>query len=143
MIRSGRHPHEAALLVVFAVAGISGLLAPDRTSNQVLKTLSAPGLYVFFGVLAVGSLLALVGTFTKGLKGPTIELFGLAILTLELLGYGVAIFGAVGPRGLLSALLPIGVAAANTVRIWQIVGEVKAVRAAAVVTRTERHVEGP
>lgn len=142
MIRSGRHPHEVAFLGVFAIAGIAGLVAPHRTSNAVLQSLPAWGLTVFYLVLAVGSLLALAGVLMPGLKGPLIELYGLLILSGELLGYGVAILGYAGPRALLSALLPIGIGIANVIRMRQITREVREARAGAKATRTERHVEG-
>lgn len=141
VIRSGRHPHEVLFLVFIAVAGLSGLLAPDRTANALLKSLPPLGLAMFYGVFAVGSLLALAGAYTKGLKGPVIESFGLGIITAEIVGYGVAVFAYAGGKGILSALFPICMGIANVWRMWQVRGEYKAARAAQAVMG--RPAEGP
>jgi len=125
-------------LAVFALAGITGLLAPGRTANTVLRSLPEPGLYVFYAVFAIGSVLALFGVFTKGLKGPVIEIYGLSIITLELVGYGIAVFGFAGPSGILSALFPICMSFANIWRIVQVTKEMKAARIGDALVRAKR-----
>lgn len=128
MIRSGRHPHEVMFLVTFALSGISGLFGPERTANSVLRALPLVGLYVFYGVFTVGCLLALAGVFTKGLKGPVIEMYGLGVLSLQLFGYGLAVFGFAGEKGALSGLFPICMALANAWRMSQVWGDIKKAR---------------
>lgn len=140
VIRSGRHPHEVMFLVYVAIAGLSGLAATESTTNVVLKALTPLGLAVFFGVFAVGSLLALFGAYSKGLKGPVIEAFGLGITTAELLGYGVAVFVYADTKGLLSGLFPLCMGIANVWRMLQVRGEYKAARAAQAVM--DRPAEG-
>jgi len=130
VIRSGRHPHEVMFLVFVAIVGLSGLLIPDRTANAVLKGLSPTGLVLFYGVFAIGSILALLGAYSKGLKGPVVEAFGLGIMTAELLGYGWAVFEYAGIKGLLSSLFPLCMGVANVWRMLQVRGEYKAAKAA-------------
>lgn len=141
MIRSGRHPHEVMFLVFVAIVGLGGLIAPSSTANVILKELSPVGLAVFYGVFAIGSLLALFGAYSKGLKGPVIEAFGLGIMTAELLGYGAAVFGFAGVKGILSSLFPLCMGVANVWRMLQVRGEYKAARLAQVLM--DRPAEGP
>ena len=125
MIRSGRHPHEVMFLVFVAIVGVGGLLAPGKTANVVLKSLPPVFLGLFYGVFAVGSILALCGAYSKGMKGPVIEAFGLGIMTAELLGYGVAahegqLFGWANQLlGLIAALGLFLTAASGAVMWWR------------------------
>lgn len=141
VIRSGRHPHEVMFLVFVAIVGLGGLIAPESTANVVLKELSTIGLVLFYAVFAVGSLLALSGAYSKGIKGPVIEAFGLGIMTAELLGYGTAVFAYAGFKGLLSSLFPLCMGVANVWRMLQVRGEYKAAKAAIALT-SDRSVEG-
>jgi hypothetical protein len=130
-------------LAVFALAGISGLLAPGRTANTVLRSLPVAGLYVFYAVFAIGSILALGGVFAKGIKGPVIEIYGLGIITFELVGYGVAVFGFAGATGIMSALFPICMSLANIWRIVQVAKEMKAARIGDALVRAKRRMRKP
>lgn len=129
MIRSGRHPHEVMFLASIAFAGVGGVVNRERSANAVLKDLSPTVLTVFYGVLALGTLLALVGVFTKGQKGPVLEWFGLGIFTLELLAYGIAVFDYAGWRGLIGAGFAVGMALGNVWRMTQVWSDIKRARA--------------
>lgn len=141
MIRSGRHPHEVMFLVSLSIVGVAGLIASNETANRVLKALPPLALVLFYAVLAVGTLLALFGVFTKGLKGPVIESFGLGVFALQLLSYGFAVMAFAGWGGLLSATFPVCMGIANVWRVVQIVGEIRAARVGLVLA--PRQAEGP
>ncbi len=136
VIRSGRHPHEALFLVFVAIAGLSGLFAPGETANSLLRQMPPVALALFYAVLATGSLTALIGAYSRGMKGPVIEAYGLGIITFELFGYGVAVFAYAGLSGLFSALFPLCMAAANVWRMFQVRGEYKAAKAFALAGRS-------
>lgn len=140
VIRSGRHPHEVMFLVFVAIVGVGGLLAPGKTANVVLKSLPPVFLGLFYGVFAVGSILALCGAYSKGMKGPVIEAFGLGIMTAELLGYGVAALIFAGTTATFGALFPLCMGVANIWRMLQVRGEYKA---AAALAALKRPAEGP
>ncbi len=129
-------------LALIAIAGLSGLLAPGKTANTVLRSLPPIALVIFYAVFAIGSILALVGAYSIGIIGPVIEAYGLGILTFEMFGYGVAVFAFAGVAGSLSALFPLCMGIANVWRIVQVRGEYKAARAAAVLV-ADRSAEGP
>ncbi|GAA3877703.1 hypothetical protein GCM10022243_48050 [Saccharothrix violaceirubra] len=128
VIPSGRHPHEILLMAVFVLAGVAGLIAPRRFSGQTLQALPHSTLLLFYGVLAAGGLLALVGVFLPGLRGPTVEMYGLTLLAVVLIGYGAAVWWAFGARGFFFALITIGIGAANVWRAAQINASIAAAR---------------
>ena len=136
VIRSGRQPHEVMFLVFVAIVGVGGLLAPGKTANVVLKSLPPVFLILFYGVFAVGSTLALCGAYSKGMKGPVIEAFGLGIMTAELLGYGIAVLVFAGITAIMGSLFPLCMGIANVWRMLQVRGEYKAAAALAALKRS-------
>lgn len=128
-------------MAVFAIAGTAGLLAPDRVTRpgSLLADLPHMSSVLFYAVLLVGSAITIVGTLTWGLAGPLIERFGLGILAIELIGYGVALFGLYRLEALFFALITVGVGAANVWRMFQVSKEIKQVKAGAAATYTQRH----
>jgi hypothetical protein len=140
VIRSGRHPHEVMFLVFVAIVGVGGLSAPGKTANSLLRDLPSVFLLLFYGVFAVGSVLALCGAYSKGMKGPVIEAFGLGIMTAELLGYGIAVFVFAGVTAIIGALFPLCMGIANVWRMLQVRGEFRAARAA-IALAADRPVE--
>jgi hypothetical protein len=141
VIRSGRHPHEVMFLVFVAIVGTSGLLAPGKTANVVLKDLHPVFLILFYGVFAVGSILALAGAHSKGMKGPVIEAYGLGILTFEMFGYGIAVFAFAGITAIIGALFPLCMGIGNVWRMLQVRGEFKAAKAAIALAAADRPAE--
>lgn len=141
VIRSGRHPHEALLMAVFAVAGTAGLLATDQVTRpgSLLSELPRISVLTFYAVLLVGSVVTIAGTFTRGLSGPIIERFGLGILAIELIGYGVALFGLYLLQALFFALITVGIGAANVWRMVQVTKEIHQAKSGAAATHTQRH----
>lgn len=140
VIRSGRHPHEVMFLVFVAIVGMSGLIAPGKTANVILRNLPPVFLALFYGVFAVGSILALCGAYSKGMKGPVIEAFGLGIMTADLLGYGIAVFVFAGVTAIIGASFPLCMGVANIWRMLQVRSEYKAATALAALKRSA---EGP
>lgn len=135
MIRSGRHPHEVVILSVFALASVAGVAAPYRVSGQTLLALPPFSLYLFYIVLGAGSFLSLVGVFLRGIKGPVVEMYGLGVLSLNLAGYGVAIWGLLGSSGTFFGLLTVGIALGNVWRIVQVFRELKLARVGEAAAR--------
>lgn len=127
-----RHPHEVALLLVCLLSGIAGLLAPAGATSATLGRLPGIWLYAWYVVLVIGSALAIAGVFIRGMVGHLIERAGLFVLLAELAGYGIALFGIAGTRALFFALMCLGIAAANFVRIRQINRDLKEVQDEAV-----------
>lgn len=128
-------------MAVFAIAGAAGLLVTDEVTrpDSLLADLPRVSLLLFYAVLLVGSVVTIVGTFTRGLAGPIIERFGLGILAIELIGYGVALFGLYLLDALFFALITVGVGAANVWRMIQIGKEIKQAKSGAAATYTQRH----
>lgn len=137
VVRSGKQPHEVWLMVVFAIVGVVGLFDPAGSANRIIRELPTWGIFTFYGCLAVGSIATLYGVFTKGIKGPIIEMMGLASLSFQLFGYGIAVWSLFGLPGLLSAILPFGVGVANIARIRQILKELRAAEIGRAATRVE------
>lgn len=127
-----KHPHEVALLLVCLLSGIAGLIAPAHASSSLLGQLPELWLYAWNVVLIVGSALAVAGVFTQGMVGHLVERAGLFVLLTVLTGYGVALFGIAGLRATFFALMCLGVAGANYVRIRQINRDLKEVHDEAV-----------
>jgi hypothetical protein len=135
-IRSGRSPHELALLIPCFIVGIAGLTVPGRVSTTTLSALPLHWLYVWYGGLVLGSAVALTGLMMGSILGMLIERVGLIVLSGQLLGYGIAITVLFGLRGIQFGLLVGAFAVANLWRAHQIRRESVSVRAAAVLTRS-------
>ncbi|GLW91781.1 hypothetical protein [Actinokineospora globicatena] len=138
MIRSGRNPHEVALLAAAFVLGLAGLTAFGQVATTTVRALPDPFGHVLYGGLAVGALVSLVGVFLAGYIGPLLERAGLIGLALLCAGYAVTILGLFGGRGLSFALFMLAFAAANLVRARQIGRELDEMQAVEVLVRGDR-----
>lgn len=137
--RGGRHPHEAALLVVCVLSGVAGLLAFERIASPTVRTLPVVVAYMWFATMAVGGLITLTGLFLplSGIKGPLVERSGLLILAAIWYGYGLVVLASAGLQGLVFCLVVSGFATANMVRaLVGIPADIKAMVAAAALTHT-------
>lgn len=139
-IRSGRHPHEVALLAAAFLMGVAGVVIFDTVASTTVRALPQPWGHVMYGVLAIGSAIALTGVFWPGIAGAVIERAGLVALVGASLGYAVAIFAINGPRGLAFTTFLTAFALANVFRAVQISKEITEMQAAAVILRDG---EGP
>lgn len=128
-------------MVVFAISGAAGLIAPDKVTREgsLLADLPDASMLLFYAVLLAGSVVTMIGALTRGLTGPIFERFGLAILAIELIGYGIALFGLYGLDALFFSLLTVGIGGANVWRMFQVCREIREVKAGAVATHTQRH----
>lgn len=133
VIKSGRHPLAVTLLVFCAVSGVSNLLAYSKSATNVLRALPPAFGLVFYGLLALGSAVALVGVFWPGLTGPHLERSGLLMLTGVFSAYAVLVIP-LGLRALFFSLLLFGFALGNFLRVLQIGRDLKRIRAAAAYT---------
>ncbi len=127
-VRSGRHPHEIALLVMSVVIGVLGLVFPGGVSPAPQGTLPGRILYAFFIGLIIAGATSLFGALRDSLSGLLWERFGLSMLTCLYLAYAVAVLTYTGSRGLTTALFVGSMAVASLVRVVQIVRDIKTVK---------------
>lgn len=131
ILRSGRHPHEIALLVLSVVIGFTGLIfESDRLSPGISNAF--PGLlqsYFYFG-LVLGGAVALFGALRINITGLLLERAGLIFLSAVYLAYGISVLSNSGTRGLIPALFGIAMSVASIVRVVQIQRDVKQARKA-------------
>lgn len=111
-------PHKVFLLVVCALGGIIGLFSPSSISSSIDAAIPGPLYVVWFGGLAVTSILGLYGTMKGTLRGLLWERVALLTQAVLLVAFAVAIVGANGHYGLGSLLFYGGFAAANVYRAW-------------------------
>lgn len=124
-----RNPYEVILLLVFAVQGVAGLVAPTRTSSNTLLTMPTSLLYVWHTALLVSGAVALAGVFAPGLTGHILERTGLTINLLQLAGYGIVLLGLFQWRALFFGAMCLGLAYASLWRIRQINKDLRRLRA--------------
>ena len=137
MNRSGRHPHEVALLFVCVLYGVVGLCAYDRVATTTVDRLGEPIGYAWFAAMTAGGLIALLGLFYPfgGIKGLLVEQGALLILAAIWFGYALAVVATSGVRGTGFFLVVAGFGTANVYRaLKQIPAQAKLIAAAAAVT---------
>jgi hypothetical protein len=133
VIRSGRHPHEVALLVACVLLGLAGLVAYGKVATTTIRGLPEPLGYLLYAGLLAGGVVALAGSFMPGLAGPLIERIGLASLGLLCVAYAVAVLAFFPTRGLSFAVFMLAFTAANVFRMRQISRELTELQAVEVV----------
>lgn len=140
VIKKDLKAHKILIHLILLIAGVTGLIVPARVSGTTLATLPLPSLYLFYGVLTVGGAGVLIGSFLRDLQGRLLLIYSLAIIALNLTGYGIAILGVLGIRGFFFGLLTIGIAAANLISIWQTWREIRAYQIGQqeIITRPDR-----
>lgn len=141
IIKSGRHPLAVTLLAFCVVSGVGGVVTYGRSASTVLRTFPEPLGRIYYSVLALGSVLAIVGIFWRGFGGPRLEKSGLWMLAGLFTSYGVMAITVAGWRALFFALLLFGFALGSLLRIIQIRRELKKVIAAAVHTNATDQLE--
>lgn len=131
-LRTGNEPFQAAILVAFALWGLTSLATLHRVSTSTTRTLPTWGIYLFFAGLAVSSITALVGivyqVWRKEFIGFYIERAGLVALAGLCVAYSVWALAASGARAVAFALILTAIGAASLVRIRQIGSDLRQVR---------------
>lgn len=130
-VRTGKHPHEVALLVAAFLMGTVGLLFFNTVATTTTRALPFPFGHILYGGLAIGSGVALVGVFWSKLTGALVERVGLYSLAGLSLGYAALIVANSGARGAGFGVFMAAFAIANLIRARQInreIGELVAVR---------------
>jgi hypothetical protein len=142
-IRSGKHPHEVALLFAAFLGGACGLLLFSTLASTTVRALPVPFGHVLYAGLAVGSGVALVGVFLRGMRGARTESIGLWFMSGHCVAYAVGIFVASGARGSLVAGFMVALAVANLIRAVQIGSEIEQMEAARIVLGVGDRENGP
>ena len=120
-------------MTVAALIGASRLLAP--TSGTLERALPDALVYGWYGLLASGSAIALVGVFWREpLAGLLIERSGLSALSASCLVYTFALIWVGGGNAVAAAGFVLGFAGASVVRAVDIGRILVRIRALAVAT---------
>lgn len=128
VIKSGRHPLAVSLLGFLAASGLSGLATYSHSASGTIRSLPHPLGVVFYGALAAGSVIAIVGVFMRGLLGPLLERTGLWTLSGFLSSYALLALVRVGWPALFVALLLFGLSVGSFLRAVQIGRELNQIR---------------
>lgn len=130
-VRTGGEPFQTAILIAFALWGLTSLATLHNVTNPTTRTLPTWGLYLFFAGLTVSSGTTLVGvvwqTWLKEFIGFYIERAGLVALAGLCGAYSVWALAASGARAIAFALILTGIGVASLVRIRQIRTDLKQV----------------
>jgi hypothetical protein len=131
-VKTGNEPFQTAILVAFALWGVTSLATLHKVSTNTTRTLPTWGIYLFFIGLTVGSVTALVGvvyqTWLKDLLGFYIERAGLVALAGLCVAYSVWALAASGARAIAFALILTAIGGASLVRIRRIKTDLRQVR---------------
>lgn len=119
VVRGGRDPFEVMFLIACVLAGISGLIFGASSPNLAVALPGDTQTYWFAGVL-VGSVLGLVGAFSKPPTGLVIERVGLALLSGLCGAYGVSIILNSANGALVGMFVTLAFGVASLIRVWQI-----------------------
>lgn len=142
VVKTGRQPHEVALLIGCLLFGLAGTIAFDAVAVTSLRALPEAFGQVFFVLLAVGAAVPLVGIFKPGLEGPLIERIGLWVLTIQNVFFAAAVAVTSWPRGFGFIVMMTMLAVANVVRALQIPRQLRRIAAAAAVSGSVDQLEG-
>lgn len=124
-VRTGKQPHEVAILIISIVIGVVGSFGPERISNAIAETFTPPWAAVFWAGLAVFGAVALWGVFAPKIEGLLTERIGLIALALFYAAFAGTIMLYSGKSGLLSTALPLAFCAGNIGRAIQIRKDLK------------------
>jgi len=119
ILRSGRNPFEAYLLVACVLSGLAGLLTAEAQSS-IVSTLPRWEAVAWYGGLVAGGGVCLVGVALHGLKSLLVERIGLLMLAAFAVLYSGAVLVEAGPRGTFVGLFVAAFAAACVGRFVQI-----------------------
>lgn len=137
-IRTGKHPHEVALLSATMFLGFAGLFFYPVLATPTARALPPPFGHILYAGLGVGSLIALVGVFWGSLTGALVERVGLFSLSLHAIAYTAAIAANSGIKGLNFAAFMTAFATANLIRSYQIAREIDQMEAARILLLAPR-----
>lgn len=115
---TGRHPHEVFTTVFVMLVGVVGLFQP--VSPAITLAFTEAGATAFYLGLILSGAIVLVGIWLPRIEGPLLERIGLAVSTLFLIGYVIAVVSNSGTRGAMAVAFPLGLIAAKVARIYQI-----------------------
>lgn len=132
-IRSGRHPHEVAMLGAAFLIGVVGLAFFNQVATALVRALPHPFGHILYGGLAAGAAIALAGVFRRGILPALLERSGLTALAVFLLIYAVAVVVNSGLRGLAFSVFVGAFSLANLIRVRQIGREIDEYQAARVI----------
>lgn len=131
-VKTGDEPFQTAILVAFALWGLTSLATLHSVSTSTTRTLPTWGIYLFFAGLAVSSVTALVGivyqVWRKEFVGFYVERAGLVALTGLCGAYSVWALAASGARAIAFALILTAIGTASLVRIRRIRADLRQVR---------------
>lgn len=131
-VRTGGEPFQTAILIAFALWGLTSLATLHNVTNTTTRTLPTWGLYLFFAGLTVSSGITLVGvvwqTWLKEFIGFYIERAGLVALAGLCGAYSVWALAASGARAIAFALILTAIGTASLVRIRRIRTDLRRVR---------------
>jgi hypothetical protein len=125
LIRSGRNPFEVLMLSACVASGVVGLAEPQSASGVITAALPHWESVCWYGGLAAGGVVGIIGVFSRGVTSLLIERVGIVMLTFLTLAYSMAIITQVGLRGALPALFTGLFAIACAVRFVYITTDLK------------------
>lgn len=114
-LASSRHPFQLFLLVLSIVSGIPLLLGIERGPATIESLLPDGMVYMWGLLLTVGSATALIGSLMSNrINGILVEQWGLLVVAVTTIFYGVGILLVVGRTGIQPAaiILAFGLACA-------------------------------
>lgn len=120
-VRTGRHPHEIAVIVASLAVGIVGTYQPEVISRPITLIFPWPWSMAYWCLMVLFGAVALFGVLrTKRIDGLLVERAGLTGLAFLYVSYVLAVFEFAGTGGLFGALLPGAFAIGSIARCWQI-----------------------
>lgn len=137
-IRSGRHPHEVAMLVAALALGSAGAVAFDAVATTTARALTVPWGHVLYAGVALGAAITLTGITFHGVLFALLERAGLMALAGFLLVYAAAVIANSGVRGVAFAVFVGAFSVANLARAAQIGREIREHRAAETLLRPHK-----
>jgi hypothetical protein len=119
-IRSGKHPHEVAMLLAGLLLGVAGAVFFDETATTTARALPYPFGHIMYAGLGLGCAIALTGVFWHGLTGALVERAGLVSVSIWSLIYGAVVAINSGVRAVGFGGFMLAFAVASLIRVKQI-----------------------
>lgn len=118
-VRTGRHPHEVAVLAVTVFIGVVGAIAPTAVSAAVVHVMDGWSRFYYAG-LGFFAAVAIAGIFRHKIEGMLVERFAITVVALYYFVFAACVLSFRGIGGLMSVALPLAYCGANIARCWQI-----------------------
>lgn len=120
---------EAFLFVAAMLSGLGGTLTASARSRSVVSLMPPAAQTTYYSVLLVGALVGLFGLLSaRPVLALLCERAGLVMLAGLTACFGTAGLAYSGLAGIPGAVMLLGFSAASVARIWQIHGDLVAVR---------------